>query len=203
MDSRISPSTRIQYRATGSELALSAPGDCLAIVSGWAGLAADYNGSGRIVGLLLPGDRIGYLSNQLKAIALTPVALIAGAPALPDSVSEIQILLRQCLRLQLSGLERVKDFFSETYERLAAGGLASDGTFELPITNQQLSEILGMTPVHLSRILTDLRSRRRIRTQGRRVWMSQQIRTDVPEPRLDVACMLRPGGTKEPCPVFP
>jgi hypothetical protein len=91
----------------------------------------------------------------------------------------------------------------ETYERLSSAGLASDWTFEMPVTNQQLSEILGMTPVHLSRILTDLRSRRRIRTQGRRIWMAQLAKTDFqasdpgPAPDVTETPMLRRGDTAE------
>ena len=41
--------------------------------------------------------------------------------------------------------------------RLTAAGMAEHGTFELPLTQTDLAEILGLTPVHINRMLKQLR----------------------------------------------
>lgn len=47
--------------------------------------------------------------------------------------------------------------FCELYVRLGIVGLAQDGRFDLPLTQTQLGECLGITPVHANRTLQDLR----------------------------------------------
>lgn len=52
------------------------------------------------------------------------------------------------------------------YER---AGLAEDDTFEFPITQSDLSDALGMTAIHLNRVLQSLRRDRLIRTHARSI----------------------------------
>jgi CRP-like cAMP-binding protein len=61
-------------------------------------------------------------------------------------------------RLDAGG--RVAHFLAETNARLAAIGL-SDGTgYELPITQTDLSEITGLTSIHVNRVLRMMREER-------------------------------------------
>ena len=52
---------------------------------------------------------------------------------------------------------RLAHLFCELQVRLTAAGLAEHGTYELPLTQTDLAEILGLTPVHVNRILRELR----------------------------------------------
>lgn len=52
---------------------------------------------------------------------------------------------------------RLAHLFCELQVRLTAAGLAEHGTYELPITQTDLAEALGLTPVHINRMLRQLR----------------------------------------------
>ena len=52
---------------------------------------------------------------------------------------------------------RLAHLFCELQVRLTAAGMAEHGTYELPLTQNDLSEILGLTPVHVNRMLKELR----------------------------------------------
>lgn len=58
-------------------------------------------------------------------------------------------------RLDASG--RIAHFFAETNLRLQLVGRSDGNSFTLPITQNDLAEALGMTTVHVNRILRDLR----------------------------------------------
>jgi CRP-like cAMP-binding protein len=54
-------------------------------------------------------------------------------------------------------IERAAHLFCELYARLAVVGLAADNRFRLPITQTQFAECLGLTGVHVNRVLRELR----------------------------------------------
>ena len=54
-------------------------------------------------------------------------------------------------------LQRMAHFFCETLVRKGAVGLADADGYELPITQSELAEMLGMTAVHANRLLRQLR----------------------------------------------
>ncbi|MDR6789937.1 CRP-like cAMP-binding protein [Sphingomonas sp. BE138] len=58
-------------------------------------------------------------------------------------------------RLDAAG--RLAHFLLETYHRLRAVGVADGGTFEFALTQQDLGEGLGLTSVHVNRMLRRLR----------------------------------------------
>ena len=47
--------------------------------------------------------------------------------------------------------------FCEIYTRLDLVGLTRGSSYDLPISQQELAEMLGMTPVHANRTLQQLR----------------------------------------------
>ena len=65
--------------------------------------------------------------------------------------------------------ERLAHLLLELAVRFKAAGLASDGTFELPLTQLDLADATGMTPVHVNRTLQWLRGEHLIRTHGKSV----------------------------------
>jgi CRP-like cAMP-binding protein len=58
--------------------------------------------------------------------------------------------------------ERVAHFLLELYDRLAAVGIGEDQRFPLPLTQELMSDALGVSYVHVNRTLQQLRRDRRI-----------------------------------------
>jgi len=147
------------------------------VVSGWAcrqRLLPD--GRRQIFSLLLPGDSFGFdprptLSSIVALTALETVdaspaqaaarrgdaAGLARALAAADFI-ENALALDHAVRLgRLTALERVAHFLLELQERLAASGLGDRERFPLPLTQEILADILGLSIVHVNRTLQQLR----------------------------------------------
>lgn len=140
------------------------------IVSGWAArvrILAD--GRRQFLSFLLPGDVIGF-SRQARAVApstitaLTDVGLCAlpdadVSPALAEAYAltaalEEAYLLAQIVRLgRLNAQERIGDMLLEFCERLAPAGLVDHDSFDLPLTQEMMGDALGLTSVHINRML--------------------------------------------------
>lgn len=58
---------------------------------------------------------------------------------------------------------------SELHLRLKVMGLAEGDTFELPLLQRELAQILGYSPIHVNRSVRDLRDRGLVRWTGSRV----------------------------------
>ncbi len=56
-------------------------------------------------------------------------------------------------------LSRTAHFFCELQLRLAVVGMADDGGYALPLTQVDLSECMGLSAVHMNRVLRELRER--------------------------------------------
>ena len=54
--------------------------------------------------------------------------------------------------------ERLAHFLLEIYSRLEAVGLASEDSFDLPFSQEVMSDVLGLSVPHLNRTLAKLRS---------------------------------------------
>ena len=68
-------------------------------------------------------------------------------------------MLDQMMRLGCqSALERTAHLFLELRERCQAAGLAEGERFPMPLTQEVLSDALGLSIVHLSRTLKGMRS---------------------------------------------
>jgi CRP/FNR family transcriptional regulator len=70
---------------------------------------------------------------------------------------------------QCKAEESVASVLLDFYTRLASRGLAAGNQFMLDLTQQQFADFVGMTVVHLNRILGGLRSRRLLSMSGRSV----------------------------------
>lgn len=68
-------------------------------------------------------------------------------------------------RLEAAG--RLAHFLCETHERLRAVGLAVDGRFDFPLTQQDIGEACGLTSVHVNRTLRRLREAGLAEVSGR------------------------------------
>lgn len=56
-----------------------------------------------------------------------------------------------------SAYERLAHFFCETRTRLAGAGLAAGAQFDLPLTQRDFADLLGLSVVHVNRVVQQLR----------------------------------------------
>jgi CRP-like cAMP-binding protein len=68
-----------------------------------------------------------------------------------------------------SALGKLASLFCELQIRLQIVGLATDTAYELPLTQTDLAECLGLTNVHVNRTLRQLREQGLIELQGRQI----------------------------------
>jgi len=135
----------------------------------------------QILRFLLPGDlvSIGPIvdKNQYSTTALTEVQLssfdrqdlIAGCMASPEfadavaragieeirSASELSVILGQ-----RSAEERIAYLFLDLTRRIAARAVIRDHRYALPLRQQHIADAVGLTAVHVSRVLGAFRDRR-------------------------------------------
>ena len=140
------------------------------IVSGWAArVRLLLDGRRQFVSFLLPGDLIGVYRQPAPLATSTIIALtdvsVAQLPP-PDSIPSLAAayatslaleeshLIAQIVRLgRLNAQERIADLLLELHERLALAGLGEKDGFALPLTQEILADALGLTPVHVNRML--------------------------------------------------
>jgi CRP-like cAMP-binding protein len=180
----------IEEHRAGTELAPRRGGPVRPqlIVSGWAcrqRLLRD--GRRQILGFLLPGDLVALGAvaspiSEASTVALTRLETIempdlAAAGAWPGSslaklfhlspAAEERRLIEHLVRLgRRTAYERVGHLLLELGERLQAVGMADGGRFPLPVTQEVLADALGLSVVHVNRILQQLRREGLIETQG-------------------------------------
>ncbi len=75
-----------------------------------------------------------------------------------------------------TAIARLAHLLCELHVRLAVVGLADEEGFSLPLTQQDLAECLGMTPVHLNRVLGALKAEGAVTFQRRRVQLENVAR---------------------------
>ena len=68
-----------------------------------------------------------------------------------------------------SAISRTAHLFCEMLVRLGVIGLADPSGYDFPLTQTQLADCLGMTPVHVNRTLQNLRQAGLIRLENRRL----------------------------------
>jgi CRP-like cAMP-binding protein len=155
-------------------------GKTYVLVRGWLVREIQLeDGRSVVASLFLPGDLIdlnAYLISEVEysICAITPAlvaelsgeqfaGLTAGHPELVKALLWMELqqssINRQWLVNlgQRSASERIAHFFYETFLRLSAVGLTDGDECEFPMTQAMLSEVAGITPVHVNRSLKLLR----------------------------------------------
>ena len=159
------------------------------------GFAARYkllrNGKRQIINVIVPGDIIGLPSSFLDLPTFSVIALTD----MKMDVCVLDEFIEFCYRrskfaLALSWLavqeaatyaehivdigrrtsvERLAHFLLEIHARLATVGLADGNAFDLPISQEVISDALGLSVPHLNKTLAKLRGDRIIAVTDRRV----------------------------------
>ncbi len=157
------------------------------LVSGVVGEVRSIgDGRRQILRLRLPGDLL-YACEYEAVIALSrahvadarPFLQVLNDPQAPAGLRRAWLALGQAdqdmLRDQLVRLgrmtanERVAHFLLETHHRLGRLGLTDGVTFHLPTTQEVLSDLIGLSVVHLNRTLQALRRSELISLRNGRV----------------------------------
>jgi CRP-like cAMP-binding protein len=156
------------------------PGPLFVMLEGWACRYKTLpEGTRQITALLMPGDfcdmHAGLLDEMDHSIATLTPARVALAPravieGLIDSRPTImrafwwtQLVDEAVLRAWIvsmgrrNSVQRVAHLMCELYVRAHNIGLVGGDGLELPLTQRVLSDALGLTPVHVNRVLRKLR----------------------------------------------
>lgn len=137
------------------------------------------DGRRQILNIVLPGDFIGFpacfFDTTLYSVtALTDAVvsaipfprlfqLFAGNPRIAAAIfwlfsCEAAMYAERLIGIgQRSAIERLAHFLLELLTRLHVIGLADERSFRMPLTQEQIGDILGLTGVHVSRTLRQLR----------------------------------------------
>lgn len=169
-----------------------APTDLRIMVEGFAcRYKLTRDGRRAIVGLMLPGDIcdfhakiLGSMDHAIGTITECRVAFVAHrtidaimaesqaiAKAFWWSTLVDESIMRQWLtsKGRMRTDRQMMHLFCELYTRLGVVGLAHDHGFPFPLTQQDLADTLGVTQVHVQRVIETLRRDGLISDQGRRL----------------------------------
>lgn len=158
------------------------------LCSGWAASCVDLrNGERQIVKVHLPGDVLAAPSLSVETAAETLVAMtdvtvrsislnaigriFKEAPALAASLfvsaQQERVFLMERLatigRMQAS--DRLVALLLHVHDRLSHAGL-QDGSVEWPLTQSDVADVLGLTTVHVNRVIKTLERQGLIQREG-------------------------------------
>lgn len=185
-----------QPREIGAKKYLSRDGDEIVsfpvILSGWA---ARYqilrNGARQITRLLLPGDAFYFDSSPdgtaiEEVVTLSPCRIvnilhsdmlqaIDRLPAIGEAMRgygcmENAVLSSWVVNIgRRDALERMAHLLCESHYRLALVGGLQGQQFHFPLTQDDLADVLGLTPVHINRKLQQLRQEKLITLRSKQL----------------------------------
>jgi CRP-like cAMP-binding protein len=153
--------------------------------------SALHNGRRQILNIVLPGDFIGFPACFFETAPYT-VTAVSDAAVAAMSFAQLHELFSNHPRVgaavfwlfsceaamyaerligigQRSAPERVAHFLLELLARLRVIGLGDEHRFHMPLTQEQMGEMLGLTGVHISRTLRRLRDDGLVAVEGHRV----------------------------------
>ena len=177
------------------------PRSIFRVEEGWACRYRTLSGGRRqITALFLPGEYCEpqwLLGDSVTSPILALTAVRAGSIALTDMSAgggrnesmtamlsaTLRILSRQTDWIVALGrktaVERLCAFLSDIRERLEkAGRLLDQQRCIMPLTQAAIADVVGMTPVHVNRILKQLRAEGLIELQGKMLRIPDPARLD-------------------------
>lgn len=160
------------------------------IESGWAARhSVRKDGSRRITGFMLPGDFCGIHAVTGEAMehaifALTKCEVtrvqaniieeaIAVSPAIGKALWRAKLtdeaILRRWLLNSHDAETDLAHLICELHARADAIGAADDNRFLMPVTQEQLGDALGLTSVHVNRMMKKLRLSGLVQFEGHEI----------------------------------
>ncbi|WP_076070252.1 Crp/Fnr family transcriptional regulator [Sphingomonas montana] len=156
------------------------PGPMFVVLEGWV---CRYkilpSGTRQIMAFLMPGDAcdlhiklLAEMDHSIQALTTAMIAtvsrdemqaLMSGHPNVASAMYSAQLVDEGIMRAWIvsmgrrSSPERVAHLMCELYLRARNIGLTGNGEFALPLSQLVLADALGMTAVHINRVLKELR----------------------------------------------
>jgi CRP-like cAMP-binding protein len=149
------------------------------------------DGGRQIIAFPLPGDCVGLRSVLLRTAdhsfaALTDAVVSSveaprmmrlfhefprlGAAILWGASRDEAMVVEHLVSIgRRSAIERTAHFFLELAERLRLVGLATAEEFNCPLNQYVLADVLGLSAIHVNRVLRQLRERKLLTLSGRKV----------------------------------
>lgn len=166
------------------------PTHCCIILDGWACRYKLLGGGKRqILSFHIPGDildlqslHVPTMDHSLTTLTKAVVAfipheslreLMARFPSIAavfwrDTLIDAGIFREWLISMgRRSALEHVAHLFCELYLKLQVVGLAGNFRCQLPLTQADLADALGLTPIHINRVLQEMRGRALITLRSR------------------------------------
>jgi len=160
------------------------------VLEGWACRYKHLeDGRRQIVGFFLPGDlcdlnvfilrEMDHSISSITSLRLAEIsrqafdAILDGHPRITqalwwDALVSMAIQREWTVNLgQRDALERIAHLMCELYIRLRTAGLARGNACDFPITQAELADATGMSPVHVNRTLQELRNLKLINLSSR------------------------------------
>ena len=150
------------------------------IVEGWAARYKIVPGGARqITAFLIPGDFcdlhvtiLGEMDHSISTLTAARIAFVSrgriealiGRPEIARAFCWATLVDEAVLRAWIvnagrrDAFEAVGHLICELHVRMKNVGLAAGHRFELPLTQEEIADALGLTPVHVNRVLRRLRS---------------------------------------------
>ena len=156
------------------------PGPMFVVLEGWV---CRYkilpNGTRQVMAFLMPGDAcdlhiklLAEMDHSIQAVTTALVATIGRGemrdmmhnhPNIASAMYSAQLVDEGIMRAWIVSMgrrtstERVAHLICELYLRARSIGLADEGEFALPLSQLILADALGMTAVHINRVLKELK----------------------------------------------
>lgn len=157
------------------------PSECCLILDGWAcRYKVTEEGKRQIFSFHIPGDipdlqslHLDVMDHSLRTLTPSRLAfiphetirrLIRRCPRIGDAFVRDILIDAAVFREWMVGLgrreayERIAHLLCELYVRLRAIGLTNEHGFDMPITQAELGDALGLSTVHVNRSLMALRA---------------------------------------------
>jgi CRP-like cAMP-binding protein len=156
------------------------PGPVFVILEGWG---CRYKllpeGTRQITSFLMPGDCcdlhasvLNFMEHSIATLTVARIALVPRGvmenlidtrPAITRAFWWTQLVDEDTLRAWIvsmgrrNGQQRVAHLMCELYVRARNIGLTKGDSFEVPLTQSVIGDALGLTPIHVNRVLRKLR----------------------------------------------
>lgn len=166
--------------------------DVFLLHAGWIGASIDLpNAKRQLVKVHLPGDMLGSTSMALAlagdtlealsdaVVSHVPVAeigeLFVGDPRMAASLflgaqkERVALMHRLAEVGQTSAFERTGALMLDLLLRGRAAGIVRDRVIDCPMTQEQIGDLLGITPIHINRMIRQLNQAGLIEGTSRRL----------------------------------
>lgn len=168
------------------------PARCAFILSGFTyRQKLTSNGARQIVSLQIPGEFVDLQNlwlnesdHNVQALTRTQIAdidiaalraIVGARPAIATAMWRTSLIDSSIFREWIVNIgrrdahTRVGHLLCEFSLRLESAGIATTGAYDLPMTQEQLGDTVGLTPVHVNRVLKALAQRGLIERDRRQI----------------------------------